>query len=372
MIVSRVPMFLDNAPATSGDTSAPATSTVVAPPGQSSGSPLTADDIFSRAAEELSEDLPDEEVPADDEGTDDSDTPVVKKEAPADDPAKLSEASELPLYVFEGKVMGKDLAIEIKTKKDLDKLISQGAAAKHVIPEFKRLREENAVLKTKADRADVFDKLVTTQPKEFLDNVSDSLDEDTLADWVFEKFHYFKKLAAMTEEDRTKERSLLAANKLLRERDQQLKESEEIKKRNHVAAVDLEVKRLKSWREESKSKYGSKIDAQWHPWVDQQIKNVMMNYKSQLKDGESVNLTRMSRLLDDTLAPLLASIPKKNVDKTVRKTLDDKSNTATRELQNLARTQSSGNSSPKKPMTSNDIWGGIAAAIDSGQLKLES
>lgn len=345
-----------------------AASPTTTPSSETTSSFKTADDVFNQATKDIDEGMEDEPVIDDDGNIVENSPDNTKIETK---PEQLDN-TELPLYVFQGKVMGKDQSLVIETQQQLDKIISQGQAAKQIIPEFKRLREENNVLRSKAERADNLDTLVTKDPKAFLDSIAENLDENVLADWVYDRFEEFKKLANMSDEERLRERKVKQADRLLREREMLAKESEAAQKRNEEAKINLEYKRLSNWRDDIQTKLRTKVDPTLHPWVDAQIKSVMISYNNTLKSGEEINLAKLNKMIDFTMAPLFERLSKKDMDKTVRNTLNEKSNTATRELQNHTRQQTTKPTNKTEPLTSDDIWNRIGSLVGAGKLRLEN
>jgi hypothetical protein len=336
--------------------------------------PLSASDIFQQAIEHIGGDTENIDVSNSVDGVplNTENKTTITEGVVTENKDTQATDEDLPLYVFEGKVMGKHQSIPIKTKEDLDRVIQRGEAAKHVIPEFKRLREENTQLKSRAERADVFDNMVANAPREFLDILSESIDETALAEFVYDKFQTFQKFSKMSEEEIARERKITQADKLLREREKLQNESLAQQKRNEEQSIQLDYKKLVNWRDAASSKYKTKLDPTLHAWFDGQMKNVIMSYRSTLKDGQSADVQKLQRQLDETIAPLLNMMPKKNLDKQVHESLKTKSDTATRELQNLGRSQAGSKQTDNKPMSSQSIWEALKSAANDGSLKIKS
>lgn len=275
------------------------------------------------------------------------------KASPKDKPAQESSFSP---YEFKGKVNGEEIAQKFESKKDLDLAIARGIQAPKIYEALQAAKKDIATLKEDAEWAKDLQGLAKESPQEFFENVVEELmSEEQLAEYVYNKYQYFAKLANMSPEERANAQKLKAADKLVKEQAYAEEKRKEAEAASAKARVEQEKAQLIGWKNKEIAEWSKKIPLQHQPHLEEYMRTVMLTAQAHLNAGSPYGLKDMSAHLKRLLTPLVSTQSPSQSKKE-----EANRNAATAEankqkLQSLAA-QGEGQQAPSKKLSRQDVW----------------
>ena len=311
------------------------------------------------------------------EGTETENNQFTDENPETQEQKQQKKVNEFAPYSFKGKVFGKEKVQEFKSKRELDDAIAKGLAAPQLYKMTKEYKTKLAELEPDATWARDAAAMAKENPAELLDLIADELisdeHEDVIAEWIYNRYERFAKLAKMTPEEREREKRLREAERIIEERRYLAQEAERVKQERERSAAEDEKRQFTSWRQSEAQKWLQKIPTEYRESVDAAMRAVVAVARARLDAGHKVTFKDMSKELDKILAPYLHAKSPTQARREAGQAMEAKKNQATAALQGATRQPSQSRSTQGAPVKSaGDVFDRFAQLVASGKMKLRN
>ncbi len=289
---------------------------------------------------------------------------------PADAPAEYKP------YEFKGKVFGQEVAKKYETQKELDRVIAQGEAAPKLYQEYKNLLEWKSSVEEDLQYSQDFLKMQTEDPAGLLNLLRDELiPQDVMANWVYEAYHDFKKLAEMGEVEREREMKLREAQRIIQGNKDLESERAKLAQEKEAQTEKTEREKFDQWRNKSVADWTKKVPAEYRESISTAMEAVVAMAKAKLDAGKKVTFREMSDWLEKMLAPAVHAKSPSQMKREAGKAMEDKKNQSTNALRGgISSAAANAGQAPAKtgPVTAANVFDRFSDLVGAGKMKLRN
>jgi hypothetical protein len=291
-------------------------------------------------------------------------------EKPAEAPAAFKP------YEFKGKVLGQEVAKKYETEKDLNRVIAQGEAAPALYQAYKEIQDWKASVTEDLQYAQDFLKMQTEDPAGLLNLLREELiPEEVMANWVYEAYQDYKKLAEMSKDEREKEMRVREAQRIIQgnkdleaDRAKLLQEKEEQTQKTEKAKFD-------QWRNKEVDSWTKKIPVEYRESVKIAMESVVARAKAKLDAGVKVTFREMSQWLEALLAPAVHAKSPSQMKREAGRALENKKNESTNALRGgISSAAANARQGPVQtgPVTAASVFDRFSDMVGQGKMKLRN
>lgn len=277
------------------------------------------------------------------------DTPVT------DSPVNKGVPEAFKPYEFKGKVNGEEIAQKFATQKDLDRTIANGILAPKLHTALLAAKKDVAALKEDAAWGKDLQNFAKEDPAGFLGHVFEHmLSEEAAAEFVYNKYQEYTKLANMTPEQRQMLNTNKAAERILKEQRYNQQLAEEAKAEQAKALQQQEYAKFESWKSAEVSKWNAKIPEQYRESILENMRLVAAFAEKQMSLGNEYTYKMMSKHLEKLLGPIV-QISMSPSDRKKEELAQSQAKTQS-ETEKLRRMSQTAPVPVKKPKNINDVF----------------
>jgi len=345
--------------------------------------PVLQADIFDQAKEHYFSGRPPEEASNDlgesenqlDQNTEETE-PAEENQETSETEQNTEETSEFKPYAFKGNVFGKEVEQSFDSPEDLNRTIAKGLASDTLYKKLKERDNHIQELKSRAESGDELEAMAKESPRDLVEMIFDKyMSKETVAEYVLEKFEYFRELSRLSPEERANREKLELADKLLKDK----RLADEAAKKAEAQQQELVLKREledeKNWANLELRRAVARFDKLEQGIIRDQILGVIAQARLAKQQGSPMTQKQMSSKLAQFLKPFERLASPGEARKRLGKAVDQKKQEATTVVQNAARGQATGgggSAGNANPPEQGDIFDMIAKQVSSGKLKLRS
>lgn len=267
-------------------------------------------------------------------------------------------------YEFKGKVNGEEVAQQFATQKDLDRTIANGLLAPKLHTALLAAKKDVAALKADAEWGRDLQNFAKEDPNGFLSHVFEHmLTEEAAAEFVYNKYQEFSKLANMTPEQRQALNTNKAAERILREQRYNQQLAEEARAEQAKAQQQQEYAKFESWKSAEVSKWTAKIPEQYRESIIENMKLVAAFAEKQISLGNEYSYKMMSKHLEKLLGPIvqISMSPSDKKREELAQT-QAKTKAETEKLRNMSQTEPV---NARKPKNIGDVFQKLRREVSS-------
>ena len=288
---------------------------------------------------------------------------------------KATEAPKFAPYEFKGKVLGQEVAQKFESQKAMDRVIAQGLAAPQLYKQYQEVLQWKETVKDDIQYGQDLITMTKEDPKGLLDILkNDVIPQEVMADWVYEAYQDFKRLAEMGKGEREKELKYREAQRIIESHKQLEKDQEALKIAKQAEIERSEKQKFDDWHKKESGIWGGKVPPEFKASVKTAMDAVVAMARARIDGGQKVTYREMSQWLSDILGPAVNSKSPGQIRKDTAKALEDKKNQSTGALQR-GMSQAAANppsSQQKRPATAEDIFDQAKRMISQGRAKLRN
>jgi len=192
------------------------------------------------------------------------------------------------------KVKVGEQEFEIKSEKQVQKLVERSQLAGELYQEYQKLKTEHA--ESTAD-LQYLEKLATDSPHEFMDTLADNISQEDLVSWMRNKVQFFK----LSDEDKARYQEYQKAKESMRREEVLRQQLEEVKQKEQQVKQQQEVAQLKQTQNVLASKYAEVVG---QDWFDKVVRMQIQEAARLQRAGEQVSITRFKAMIESVIEPV--------------------------------------------------------------------
>lgn len=242
-------------------------------------------------------------------------------------------------YDYEGKVGNEDVKFKIKSKEQLDNIISRAVHYNKLVDSYKTLKKDHDTYKQSHEQIAHMDKVIEENPLGFAESIIEDLPEEQVKEWLLNLASTYGKPAQEREIDKKLRQAELVQQKL----DRIEQERELLNQQRKQAALEADKNTVRSWASGILSKAKSRIPQEYHAIVEQQLQYALKDGAAMRRENKDVSIQTLNTIFQRNMQPYMGIIgggkSKENEQKVaseVGKAIQGKKEQALQRVQSIA------------------------------------
>jgi hypothetical protein len=207
-------------------------------------------------------------------------------------------------YEYEGQVGGENVSLKIKSREQMDNIISRAVHYPKLVESYKSLQKEVNTYKEAHGQLGFMEKQLTENPLKFAENIIEDLPDEQVKEWLINLAGEYGKTA----EQREISKKLRAAELVQQQMEAMQRQQEQLQEQRRQAAQEADRHTVKAWADSIMTRATARIPEEYHAIVNQQLRFALKEGADMRRQGKDVSINTLNAIFQQNMQPYVKII----------------------------------------------------------------